>query len=199
MHPKSMLGPLGVLLLLTGVVAGAGAVEFNGRLHNTILGGGDTQSSNEGRVVEWNMAEPHILANPVTGHGLNMGAEVVGFVTPGGNLTLDSYVISLLVECGIPGLLAFFGMVALGFAKGALRYLLDSTVAGPLCGALSCGVLAYGINRLVLSQRENQSLFFIYIALLVLLTLRDRGPSSGRRERARATTRKPNVEVVYDA
>jgi O-antigen ligase len=182
-RPKSLLAPLGVILLMMGVVGLAGAVEFVGKVHNTVLGGSDTQSSSEDRIIEWRLAVPKIEANPVTGHGLNMGADVVGFATAGGFSTLDSYVISLLVECGVPGFLTFFGMIAFGMGKGARKYLLDRTVAGALGGVMFCAVLAYGINRTVLSQRENHSLFFVYVAILILLTVGDRQPTEAQKRR----------------
>jgi hypothetical protein len=192
-YPKSLLAPMGIFLLMMGVVGMAGAVEFVGRIHNTVLGGADTQSSSEDRIAEWNLAKPRILANPVTGHGLNMGADVVGFVTPGGFSTLDSYVITLLVECGVPGFLTFFGMIAFGMGKGAQKYLLDQTIASALGGAMFCAVLAYGINRTVLSQRENQSLFFVYVAILILLTVRDRQPPEAQKRAAASRSSASNA------
>ena len=49
------------------------------RFKMMVFGGGAQASSNEGRRVEMMMAWPHILSNPVTGHGFSMAPQVVGY------------------------------------------------------------------------------------------------------------------------
>ena len=50
-----------------------------------VFGGGAQASSDSARWDEANMAWPHIVANPVTGHGVGMAAQVIGYTpAPGG-------------------------------------------------------------------------------------------------------------------
>ena len=145
-------------------------ILFWTRAHNMVLGGGMEAYSDQGRYDEWNLALPKIIQNPVTGHGFDVGAGVVGYFTPGGSIpTLDSYVISLLVETGIPGFLLFFGAIAAGVWSGVREYLSDGTERGGLAGGLACALLAYAIYRLVLSQQESQTLLYLFIGALMAL------------------------------
>ena len=75
-----------VLLIGTLGFAAFGVLIFTwNRLHNSIIGNSyDAQASTQARFDQWNMAVPHILSNPFTGHGFGIGADIVGYVTPSG-------------------------------------------------------------------------------------------------------------------
>ena len=118
----------------------------------------------DARFDQWRLAWPHILDNPITGHGVGNAAVLVGY-TPGGFLTLDSYVLTLLVETGIPGLLFFAGIILFAMWACARIYLRDLDKRAALGGPLACSFLAFGVYRLALSQRENQTLFFLLVGL----------------------------------
>src|SRR5262249_54324514 len=86
--------------------------------------------------------------------------------------SIDSYLITLLVETGIPGFLFFFGMIACGIWLGVRLYLFNRDEDAAVAGPIACSILAFAINRTVLSQRENQTFFFIIIGLVfVMVTL----------------------------
>ena len=187
-HPRSMVGPMMVVLTFMGLVATGGVIFSWKRLHNIVLGGGDTVGSDLSRMEQFRLAWPHILQNPVTGHGLGRGGQIVGYVTSSGNLSIDSYVLSLLVETGVPGLLFFYGMI-IGAAIIAIRiYLKDTDARAEVSGPLACSIVAYGVYRLVLSQHENQTLFFIFLALTFIVA-----QASARRLAAKKPTEFPVV------
>ena len=102
---------------------------------------------------------------------MHMASIVVGYRgNEEGIFTTDSYVLRLLVECGIPRLVSFFGLVLVAIVLGARQYLgnKDATVALPFMASFT----AFLVYRLVLSQDENHTFLFILLGLWgVLYTL----------------------------
>jgi O-antigen ligase len=169
LNPRSLVGAIMYFIFTTGSAATLGLILFSGRIRNIVLGTGDAQTvaSTEARVIQWNLAEPHILANPITGHGIGMSGDVVGYYYPGAELpSVDSYVITLLVETGVPGLLFFFGMIAFGIWVGVRLYLSDTDKRAAVGGPLACSLIAFCVYRFALSQRESHTLFFLIIGLV---------------------------------
>jgi O-antigen ligase len=132
------------------------------RAHNLVLGGGAEAASTQGRWMQWWAAWPLIKSNPITGHGFVTGGYDIG-------MSIDSYVISLLLETGVPGLVFFAGIVCLPIWYGVRGYLSDLSEAGALQGALACSFIAFTLYRLVLSQRENNMLIFSLLAIVIVL------------------------------
>lgn len=77
LHPASLTPAIMFALFFVGTVAVAGVVMSSTRVHNYVLGGGDTAASTEARFRQWNLAEPHVLRNPITGHGLGRDRKSV--------------------------------------------------------------------------------------------------------------------------
>jgi O-antigen ligase len=160
---RASLGP--AIAGLMGVVMFAVAVGLIivwPKAHNMVLGGGAQVASTDSRYVQWRAAIPFIESNPVTGHGFVQGGYVI-------NSSIDSYVISLLVETGIPGLVFFAGVILLPVWYGVRNYLSDMSETGAAAGALACSFIAFATHRLVLSQRENHMLVFSLLAIVVFL------------------------------
>ena len=143
-------------------VAVIGSVMFVGRAHNLVLGGAAQAGSTEARYGQWVAATPFIKSNPITGHGLSLGGSII-------QGSIDSYVVSLLVETGIPGLVFFAGLLLLPVWYGVRSYLSDMSESGAVAGALACSFIAFTANRLVLSQKENHMLIFSLLAIVVVL------------------------------
>ena len=157
--------------LAPALVGLAGAVSFaavvllivvSPAVHNHVLGGGAQASSNEGRRIQWAAGLPLIKANPITGHGLATGGYDIGS-------SIDSYVLSLLVETGVPGLVFFAGIVGLPIWFGLRNYIYDLSDSGALSGSLACSFVAFTTYRFALSQRENHMLMFSLLAMVVVL------------------------------
>ena len=168
--PQSMAATIG-LVVGTGAIIGAVLiVMFVGRAHHIVLGGGMEAYSDESRHEEWRMAIPRIIQSPITGLGYGLGGDIVGYHTPGALVpTLDSFLISTLVETGIPSLVFFFGMIVAAIWRGFRRYIFDSSWCGALAGGLAAALVAYIVYRTVLTQRENQSLFYLFIGSLMVM------------------------------
>ena len=127
-----------------------------------MLGGGEQAGSTQARWDQFNAALPLIKQNPITGHGFVTGGSDIGS-------SIDSYVISLLVETGVPGLVFFAGIVLLPIWYGARAYLTDTSESAALKGVLACSFLAFLMNRLALSERENNALVFFLLGIVVVL------------------------------
>ena len=147
-------------LLLFGCIVGI--INLSHTFHDMVMGGASEENSTQARYDQWYAGMPHIISNPITGHGFNMGANILQ------DYTIDSYLLSLVLETGVPGLLFFTGMVLLPIWYGLRNYLDDMTEYGALAGALACSFLAFAENRLVLSQKENHMLFFSLLAVAVV-------------------------------
>jgi hypothetical protein len=132
------------------------------KAHNIVLGGGAQAGSTDARYAQWHAAIPLIQANPITGHGFVLGGYLI-------QSSIDSYVISLLLETGVPGFVFFSGMLLLPIWYGLRSYLTDMSESGAAAGALACSFIAFAFNRLVLSQRENHMLIFSLLAIVVVL------------------------------
>ncbi|MDR3515067.1 MAG: O-antigen ligase family protein [Azospirillaceae bacterium] len=168
LHRKSLAGFLLLSLYPLAFAGLVGAVLFWKRLHNLVLGGGETHASNSGRYDQWLLAQPHLMANPITGHGLGMATDVISYYSLGSTLpSVDSYLLTLLVEVGIPGTVAFFGMLAYAIWKGGRIYLSDLDERATVAAPIACSLVAFAVYRLVLSQRENHTLCFILIGVFI--------------------------------
>lgn len=160
---KASLAP--AIVGLTGVVSFTfliGLILFWKRAHNIVLGGGDAAASNQGRYAQWVAGIPLIRSNPITGHGFAAGGYVI-------NSSIDSYVLSVLLETGIPGLVFFVGLAVLPIWYGLRNFVSDMSESGAVAGALACSFIAFSLNRLVLSQRENHMLIFSLLAIVVIM------------------------------
>jgi hypothetical protein len=175
-NPVSMVGPLGGAFALLATTSLIGAVLSIGRLRKMVLGGGDTVSSDMTRFDQARLAWPKIVRNPLTGHGIGNAAEVIGFYSPGGKLSVDTSILTLLVETGVPGFVFYFGMLIFGAIAMGRLYVVNNDRESAVGAAMASSFIAYIVYRLVLSQRENQWLFFILFALsaVVLKLVADR-------------------------
>lgn len=200
LRPRSMVGALLGSLAFMGTTTLLGLVLAVPKFHIMVFGGGAQASSNEGRWVEAAMAWPHILANPVTGHGLGLAAQLVGYSPSGQGVTMDSFILSTLVDTGVPGFLFYFGAIAFASVATARLYVSGHDRDSAVGAALASSLAAYGVYRLVLSQGENQTLFFVLVAatFVVLKIAADRdaskfsGTSGGA---ASASSRRSNSQA----
>ena len=137
LNHRTSLAPalVGTMGAISSVIVFA-LILFWPRAHNMVLGGGAEQASTEGRWVQWRAALPLIEFNPITGHGFGHGGFDIGS-------SIDSYVISLLVETGIPGFVFFAGIVCLPIWYGVRAYLTDLSESGALGGTLACSFIAF--------------------------------------------------------
>lgn len=169
-NPRSMVAPFLGLTTASAALVLAVGIFVSPRIHNAILGGGETAGSDQSRFDQAAMAWPHIFANPLTGYGLGNGAQVIGYTSPGGGLTIDSSILTLLVETGVPGFCFFAGMLFFAIFATTQLYFKGRDRQSAIGAAFSCSLLAYAVDRLVLAQLDNQALLFVLFGAACVLT-----------------------------
>ena len=147
-------------------------------VHNRVLGGAQRRRAPQRGRFNGRRALPLIKTNPITGYGFATGGYDIGS-------SIDSYVISLLVETGVPGLVFFAGIVGLPIWFGLQNYTSDLSESGALSGSLACSFVGFTTYRFALSQRENHTLMFILLAMVVVLIYEDRSKQAAGRQRYR--------------
>jgi O-antigen ligase len=163
MKSKASLAPaIAGLAGALGFAVVIALLTFSHSTHDMVLGGAAQAGSTEARHEQFVAALPFIRSNPITGHGFQIGGYVI-------QSSIDSYVVSLLLETGIPGLLFFAGLLLIPVWYGLRSYLADFSESGAAAGAVACSLVAYTVYRLALSQKENHMLIFSLLAIVIVL------------------------------
>lgn len=166
---KRLIATVLLALAIFAAIAAVGALLSSNRAQTALFGGGQHQASNEGRLEQFRAGLPMSLARPLFGYGIGLGAEALGFRNLGGILTIDSYLLSLILEVGYVGLLAFLAMLGWAIFQGARLYLTRDGPIAMIGGAITAMLVAFTTIKLVLSQIDNHMLIFLCFALLLQL------------------------------
>jgi hypothetical protein len=136
------------------------------RLRVLTIGGGQHQASSEARSTQWAMGIPKALSHPL-GHGTAQSGEALGYANLAGEVTVDSYFLSVLLEYGWLGLATFVLLLASVVWLGFLLYQTAKTEEEQLAGPLSIGMLNILIVKSVLSSEINLPIAFIMAGCIV--------------------------------
>lgn len=143
------------------------------RVRTKLIGGSGHAASTEGRGEQWDKAIPEILTNPF-GHGMGSIERVVPSYNQGGEFTIDSYPINLLVEYGVIGFLAFAGFFILAVYVGLMTYFRAGNREEELAGAAAIGLFTFIITTTVMSTEINFTLAFLLAGMIVGLSYRQK-------------------------
>lgn len=172
----SIAGPALTLAYPAALVLLVGAVLTVHSVSTRVLGGGETHASNVSRAAQWNGALRVLAQSPVFGHGPHSGAVALGFHDPSGLLTLDSYLLTILLDYGAVGFLLYYGMIILALVK-ALELGMRSAVGVRACGlAIASMLLVFLTTKAVLSQEDNNAIAFMLMGMTAALAARDKTP-----------------------
>ena len=168
----SLLAPTIVLMYPVILTATILATFFVGRLRQAVWGSGAEQASTDSRLTQWELAIPKVLTHPL-GHGIGQAGKEVGYITPTGKMTLDSYYITMLMDLGVVGFLLYFGMFVRAAWIGS-NVLIRSRPHGEiaLLLPLSVSLLVFIVIKSVLSQSANHPLVFMILGAILALTYR---------------------------
>lgn len=173
---KERPNPLAPLLIVSYPMLFVGAIASTflvGHLRHVVWGDGSQQFSDEGRREQWRMGIPKILSHP-WGHGIGTGADVLGYVTPQGDVTIDSYFLLVLLEYGVIGFIIYYGMLLI-----AVFYAVRATLKAPtrvreyaFLVPLAIAVVNFFIVKAVFSEQDNHPLVFMMLGMIVALVFR---------------------------
>ena len=140
-------------------------IVFWRRAHVLVLGGGQHQSSSDARNEQWAMAWPKLATHPF-GFGTARGNEALGFFSPSGKGTVDSYYITVMMDSGVLALPLFLAVFLIP-ALVAFQHFRDAkTPEMLLLAPLALALINFTIVKGVLSTEHTVPLAFIFIGCI---------------------------------
>ncbi|MDB5424548.1 MAG: hypothetical protein JWQ29_1964 [Phenylobacterium sp.] len=145
-----------------------------GKLRAKVWGNGAQDASTESRKLQWAMGIPKFISHPF-GHGMGRAGAKLGFVSPSGVGTIDSYYLSMLLDIGILGFIVYFFIFIRGAWTGARAVI--AAEAGHeilLLVPLSVCLTNFVIVKSVFSQDGNHPVVFMMLGAIMALTYRSK-------------------------
>jgi hypothetical protein len=143
-----------------------------------VWGGGQAQLSTQARYDQMHLGIPKILSHP-WGYGIGRGAVTLGYYSPGGLLTIDSYWLRLALEYGVVGLALYFCLFGASIAYST-RGAITSGSANrddSLFVPIGIALFNFVIIKSAFAQEDNQSVAYLLMGMLCALTFRQKaGP-----------------------
>ncbi|WP_293397105.1 O-antigen ligase family protein [Phenylobacterium sp. RIFCSPHIGHO2_01_FULL_69_31] len=162
----SLIGPAATLAYPALFVLLGVAVLSVGRLRVMTLGGGTHAASTTGRLEQAAATGPVLLRSPLFGHGPRQGAGALGYTNPAGEVSIDSYLLAMLLDYGIVGFLLYYAMFIFMVIQ-ALR--VGSRYANPeLAYVMPAGValVVWLASKVVLAQEDSTSFTYMLLGLV---------------------------------
>ncbi len=168
----SLLAPVIVMSYPALFAAFIAATFLVDKLKYKFWGRGSQQASTQGRLDQWSMGIPKIILNPI-GHGIGQGAETLGFRNLAGELTIDSYWLTVLLEIGVAGFIVYYGLMLRGAFSAARTVVnMGQDREFGLLLPMSVALLNFVIVKIAFSQDANHPLIFMMLGATVALTYR---------------------------
>lgn len=181
-HKASIAATAGVMAYPAMVMVVALLVIFWRRAHVMVLGGGQHQPSSEAREVQWAMGIPKIMRRPL-GHGQSTSGDVLGYMNGNGEVTVDSYYLTVLLEHGVFALPVLMLMFGLPLWFGFWNYLKARTPEQDLLAPLAVGMFNFIVIKGVLSSEGDMPLAFAMLGMLIGLIWQIRRAEAGEAPR----------------
>lgn len=162
------------------------------------IGGGSSGLSDVGRSVQFHMMWPKLLKNPF-GYGAGRGGSTLGYITPSGKISVDSYIITMMMDYGIIGFLLFFGALLYAIVKMAQVAWNSRSTDLDLALPLSCSLLVVLQVRWVLSQVDNLPLIYMLLGMTAAMLWRERQHLGVPNRSAAPETVPPKIEQLASA
>ena len=132
------------------------------RLHVAVLGGGAQQASSDARAKQWSTGVVIIAKQPL-GHGSASSGVTLNYRNSAGDITVDTYYLSMLLEYGVVGFVAFMFFYGWTGWHGFRAFLRAPPGEPLLVGPLAVGIANFLVIKSVLSSEIS-----IPIALLMV-------------------------------
>lgn len=143
-----------------------------------ILVGKTTRELNSAlvRLEMWSDGIKMALEQPVFGYGQDMAAVTLGFVEGDGNITIDSYYLSVLLETGFIGFLCYLFLILYVLFRG-MRHGFGKDENGVFLIAISVSIICFAVVKSVLSLTHNHGIFMVLFSLVFAIS----SPHFGKR------------------
>ncbi len=145
-----------------------------------IFGGGAQAASNWARQNQLKMGIPKILENPI-GHGAAGSGKSMGYA-PGQFVAVDNYYLTLGLDYGVVGTMAFVGMFVAAIAYGTRAAILATEETDKeifLLIPLATCFCAFLVIKSVFSQEDIHPLLFMMLGMVAALVYRVRSRQQG--------------------
>lgn len=172
--------PAGLMLVMS-------AILFVGRVRVAVLGGGQHANSNIAREAQWDKTFELLAKNPI-GYGPFTAAERVNYTNRAGTLTIDGYMMNVLVDTGILGWILFIFFFLACAALGVRTFVNSANDEEDLGGPLAVALVSFLFVKMVLSQTENHYIAYMLAGCAVALHWR-------QQQRLKADARAPATAV----
>lgn len=171
-RPGSLMANAVLFAYPVFAVALASLVIFWRRLHVMVIGGGQHQGSTDARIAQWEMGWPKVLSHPL-GHGAGRSGDVLGFYNPGSeNVTVDTYYLTLLLDYGFIGFLAFMALIGMAIWFGFRAYTKARSPETLLLAPIMIALTNFLIIKSAASTESHMPVIFILIGCLIALVRR---------------------------
>ncbi|UTW55880.1 O-antigen ligase [Kordiimonas sp. SCSIO 12610] len=165
---RNILGPAIAILYTTMASLVFVALFASTRLNNLAFGGAGTEASTQGRIIQWQTGFPKLLENPVFGHGMGQGASALN------SITIDSYILSILLETGVIALVCFLLFFGITIATAVKMYLYHSknSPLNAMTASIASTMAAFLLIKTILSQIANHSLIYMLAAIVFIIAIK---------------------------
>ncbi|WP_310497311.1 O-antigen ligase family protein [Sandarakinorhabdus sp.] len=163
--PQSIGASAGLFAYPAGMLVVTLIVLFWNRARVAVLGGGQHQASSDARGAQWDMGIPRIIQYPF-GHGAATSGEVLGYTNRAGEVTVDTYYLTLLLDYGVFALPLFMLMFGLPLWHGFRAYMKSRDDETDLTAPLGIALFNFVVIAGVLSSEANQPIAFAILGCL---------------------------------
>jgi hypothetical protein len=164
-NPRNVVASALFFLMPVGALLCGVVIKSFGRLNSLFFGTGMQILSTEARWAQLDLMPHALIKRPLFGFGPGNGALALGYHSPGGRLTVDSYFITAFLDYGILGGIAYFGLIITGIIAAIRLGLKEDNPQRSFAMSLGAALIIYLIVRLVLSQEDNQPILFLLLGL----------------------------------
>jgi O-antigen ligase len=165
-HPSSLIAATGLFAYPMGAAAMIVLVFAWGRLRGMVIGNGSQNFSNQGRAAQWDVGLPKVWSHPL-GHGANRSGAVVGWSNAGGEFSIDSLYLSMLLDFGPIGFVVFLLLILIPAYLGARIFINTRDSEASLVGPLAVGLINFTVYAAVLSSLLQWPIVSIFIGLIL--------------------------------
>jgi hypothetical protein len=142
------------------------------RFYIMIMGDASHTASTQARIEQVHVGMAKLLHWPF-GYGIGQAAVTISNASD--FITIDSYFLSVAIEYGVLGFIAYYGIFAIAIYESSRRYLMDTTANEDQSFLLpiTASFIAFIIAKSVFSQQDNHPVIFMMLgALLGLIAAR---------------------------